>query len=479
MCQGVALFYKQTLNVDKLKQAICKGLAINPLMAGRLKTVDQKLVLELNNAGVPISEVKLTAATTDFGPQSSVRSNVAPDDLPVYLEAIDCKKVLAGTEPLAKFRVCHLRDGGSIFSVTFNHALCDGAAMVNMGIVLRELLNHPDTSCEMHMPWDRTLLSQHNVKPGTLPGFSTQEEAALYELQQRSTNHLFLPWKRLASLKILGRVIGQHLKDKRMFPGKNMSQESVHIPAADISTLKAQLQALLPKGSVLLSTNDVICALIWHVTCGVRNRPLPGERARRHGRITMPLDLRDAYLPKDYFGNGYTSYSIPGGNQSLTEPNRGAQQDPVAQFCTESLDLSSCPGLNTQVVELAATAARLRTGLVVARNPAVIAEQLATKSRLMELPWKTQLQHLAAMLADTDLIATSWTRFPFGELDLDASGKPFAVSLSATPLAAWRFAIVAAPQGGFDINCSIPAAASGKMKAHPLWALAVPNHRFY
>ncbi|KAK9817224.1 hypothetical protein WJX72_011284 [[Myrmecia] bisecta] len=164
----------------------------------------------------------------------------------------------------------------------------------------------------------------------------------------------------------------------------------------------------------------------------------------------------------------------------MTEPKRrGSQAEGPLQYNDPPLNLAACPGLDKQVADLAATAARVRMGLSVARDPVVMAEQLAAKEAILKLPQAAQLRHAAAMLADMDAIACSWVKFPFYELELDTSGKPAWVSVFGAPPVEWSFVIEAGKEGGLLITAQIPASAGAKLKAHPLWVLTFPNASFY
>lgn len=72
-----------------------------------------------------------------------------------------------------------------------------------------------------------------------------------------------------------------------------------------------------------LSTNDALCALMWHVCCALRGRPPPGQGSPQQGYMVAIVDLRGRHLPEAYCGAGYLPCNIPGtGALSLLTTSR-------------------------------------------------------------------------------------------------------------------------------------------------------------
>lgn len=65
-----------------------------------------------------------------------------------------------------------------------------------------------------------------------------------------------------------------------------------------------------------MSSNDLMCSILWHVTCIVRLRSDCDT-----GKFYLPLDLRQMHAPDAYFGNAHCVQSITGGRLSPPTPN--------------------------------------------------------------------------------------------------------------------------------------------------------------
>ena len=64
-----------------------------------------------------------------------------------------------------------------------------------------------------------------------------------------------------------------------------------------------------------MSSNDLLCSVLWHVTCMVRHRS-----DCETGMLYLPLDLRQMHAPDAYFGNAQCVQSVKGSysSQALT-----------------------------------------------------------------------------------------------------------------------------------------------------------------
>ena len=62
-----------------------------------------------------------------------------------------------------------------------------------------------------------------------------------------------------------------------------------------------------------MSSNDLLCSILWHVTCMVRHRSDSDT-----SRFYLPLDLRQMHAPDAYFGNAQCVQSITGVGTFLT-----------------------------------------------------------------------------------------------------------------------------------------------------------------
>lgn len=56
-----------------------------------------------------------------------------------------------------------------------------------------------------------------------------------------------------------------------------------------------------------MSSNDLLCSILWHVTCMVRHRSDCDT-----GTFYLPLDLRQMHAPDAYFGNAQCVQTVVG-----------------------------------------------------------------------------------------------------------------------------------------------------------------------
>lgn len=183
------------------------------------------------------------------------------------------------------------------------------------------------------------------------------------------------------------------------------------------------------------------------------------------------------------FSGGSRSLTRPAGRRSAAQPSSksGNMDAFIAAVDKTPEDPSPSSGIGYPLSGIAATAVRIKTALGVVREHAVLAELSEIAGGLMTKPWRTQMQHLAAMGAGSDVAFSNWTRFPLADMEMGSAGKPFAFRGFITPMLNWVFLALpggAGPEDGVDIGCHIPASASKSLQAHPLWGLAFPDHSF-
>lgn len=70
--------------------------------------------------------------------------------------------------------------------------------------------------------------------------------------------------------------------------------------------LQDRINSLALSGPYTLSANDLLCSMLWHASCLVRNR------TNTTGIFHMMFDLRQMHAPDDYFGNAHRVLSVLG-----------------------------------------------------------------------------------------------------------------------------------------------------------------------
>lgn len=74
-----------------------------------------------------------------------------------------------------------------------------------------------------------------------------------------------------------------------------------------VGHLQDRLNHSTMAGPYDMSSNDLLCSILWHVTCMVRQRSESDT-----GKFYVPLDLRQMHAPDAYFGNAHCVQSITG-----------------------------------------------------------------------------------------------------------------------------------------------------------------------
>ena len=63
-----------------------------------------------------------------------------------------------------------------------------------------------------------------------------------------------------------------------------------------------------------MSSNDLLCSILWHVVCLVRHRS-----ESESGMFYLPLDLRQMHAPDAYFGNAQCVLKVQGESSGMVE----------------------------------------------------------------------------------------------------------------------------------------------------------------
>ena len=70
--------------------------------------------------------------------------------------------------------------------------------------------------------------------------------------------------------------------------------------------LQDRINTLTLSGPHRLSSNDLLCSIVWHVSCLVR------DRTDSAGSFFLPFDLRQMHVPDAYFGNAHCRLTVLG-----------------------------------------------------------------------------------------------------------------------------------------------------------------------
>lgn len=72
------------------------------------------------------------------------------------------------------------------------------------------------------------------------------------------------------------------------------------------SLIQDRINSLPLSGPHRLSSNDLLCSILWHVSCLLR------DRTGSSGTFYLPFDLRQMHVPDAYFGNAHSVLSVLG-----------------------------------------------------------------------------------------------------------------------------------------------------------------------
>jgi len=72
------------------------------------------------------------------------------------------------------------------------------------------------------------------------------------------------------------------------------------------SLIQDRINSLPLSGPHRLSSNDLLCSILWHVSCLVR------DRTDSSGTFYLPFDLRQVHVSDAYFGNAHSMLSVQG-----------------------------------------------------------------------------------------------------------------------------------------------------------------------
>ena len=96
------------------------------------------------------------------------------------------------------------------------------------------------------------------------------------------------------------------------------------------SALQDRLNYTVMAGPHDMSSNDLLCSILWHVTCMVRHRPDCDT-----GTFYLPLDLRQMHAPDAYFGNAQCVQIVRGDHCFLSYAPQACQEHSweVSELC--------------------------------------------------------------------------------------------------------------------------------------------------
>lgn len=269
----------------------------------------------LNDEGVPFDTFACSGSNADFnafqdwsiaGMHTQPLDNMTP---PAFLPKLDTTGILAGTAPLARFRLTRLADGGCILGVNFAHLVIDGisGAMFCSAWSLQHeaLARGVGVETPPKLPMGEPIFDRRVfVKAATTVPSDVPEEA----IANARTVHV-----RVTSLMAAvtpGKLLKRCLKIGSDVLLRKNANFTIRISGPQMARARAAGAAAT---GTPLSSNDVAIGIAWTLLRRMRARGpggaprlvAPSDGAAAEHFMLQTVDLRRYLpgLPPNYFGN--------------------------------------------------------------------------------------------------------------------------------------------------------------------------------
>lgn len=258
------LFYKANPSmqgkdpIKVVKDALAKALVFFYPLAGRLiEGPKRKLIVDCTGEGVPFIEAEADARLEDFGDEIH-----PPFPLQELLYDIPGAQGMLGT-PLVVIQVTRLMCGGFIVAIRNNHAICDGAGIMQLMNAVGEI-------------------ARGSTTPSILPAWDRQRLTAR-ECPKVTHNH-----------PVYDQL--EHINPNSNEQA-NQVQHSIFFGVAEIDALRCHVPSHIKK----VSTFDILTATLWRCrTIALEFDP------KEDVRLSFAVNARNVFDPplsKGYYGN--------------------------------------------------------------------------------------------------------------------------------------------------------------------------------
>ncbi|DBB03207.1 TPA: hypothetical protein ACH3X1_013294 [Trebouxia sp. C0004] len=244
-----------------------------PVCCGRLQFDGKDGYIACSSAGIPFYEAVQAGVV-------NMHDAALPATATAFTQVIDIKQMLSGQEALLKVQVTHCGDNQTMLGITI--------AQVLSGLV--DLLK------------DWMKLHQQQLPEGLpMPEFDRQVVQPVQKINKRLPNSSILQLLGLfgAYISVMCQVLWQGAFSA--YPPTVLV-----IPLPTLQDFKDRMNSLPLSGPHRLSSNDLLCSILWHVSCLVR------DRTNSSGTFYLPFDLRQMHVPDAYFGNAHSMLSVLG-----------------------------------------------------------------------------------------------------------------------------------------------------------------------
>ncbi|KAL3158418.1 hypothetical protein ABBQ38_010653 [Trebouxia sp. C0009 RCD-2024] len=427
---AVVFAFPGHLAADALVLSLRSLLDRYPACCGRLSIGKGEGFLVCNSAGVPVWEMcQEDAADTTGAAFARLASPFTQDINPRLLQQ--------GAEALMKIQITHCGEDQTLLGVTMAHVLADVGGLINF---LKDWMSlHMQRGTAAPQP----LFARNHVYP--VKQLSRQQSS----ISQQVVTVLHFCTTLFVYLGLIFELLLQG----------GFSQHAptiLLIPLATLQGLKDRLNHSTMAGPYDMSSNDLLCSILWHVTCMVRQRSESDT-----GKFYVPLDLRQMHAPDAYFGNAHCV-------QSITDPDR---QRITKRTCREE-----------EVTSVALTARVIKQAVVEARESKKSAQLILYQLEQLSLPLLGSVNSSLQMAVTYDGALSSWQELyrlvsclDFGTglatgcatLQSDRDLQPWAGWWGQNPLT-----------GEAYLHVNVPPGKQAAFKSCHLWNALLPGAEF-
>lgn len=272
---SVAFFYKEKLSIEPLIAALSKVLVDFPLFSGRLKIVDDELLIDCNNEGVQFS------CCFDKGSLAHVLDNMSQAKLKAMIDFLTVADVLKDQSPLLTIRLTQFDCGGTALGICWHHSVADMQTFMCFMRAWSAATNGAQYELPLIVEDRNAYLQEQIVKSESVP--------------PNAPNVRYLKITEILRLTLY-----------RLTTARKKSAIRIYFSDSEIEAMK---QSFIEKTRQPLSKNDILCAHMFSLITDLDN----------YGKdryLSIAVNYRERLgLPPNLLGNmvDFVSVSLPQG----------------------------------------------------------------------------------------------------------------------------------------------------------------------
>ena len=283
----VVFFYRQAIDRDTLIDSLKQLLSDFPIFAGRLKSINDNLIIDCNNRGVEV------CVTKENLPLEQLLQELPTIKRSRLVNTIDPKKAIADGSPITTIKIAYFADGGMTIGVCWHHSIGDMQTFICMMRAWSKIVNGRE--------YDLPLIVLERDK---------HLESYLEKNNNVNPNIRYLKIKELLNLLLY-----------KLFPARNKVNLKFYFSDSELINMKDRISSQADRK---LSKNSALCS---HVAYFVSN--LDAYDKKRKLAIAVNYRTRIALQP-NILGNFVSSINVP--------IERGFKPFQIAENIKESID---------------------------------------------------------------------------------------------------------------------------------------------